>query len=50
MFGHHPQSPGGNITDLAASYYNKSQTDALLSSVTPEARTHQEAEITDLKG
>jgi hypothetical protein len=50
VFGHHPQSPGGNITDLAASYYNKSQTDALLSSVTPEARTHQEAEITDLKG
>ena len=39
-----------NITDLAASYYNKSQTDALLSSVTPEAHTHQETEITNLKG
>ncbi len=48
VFEHHSQSPGGNITDLAASYYNKSQTDALLSSVTPEAHTHQEAEITDL--
>ena len=49
VFGHHPQSPGGNITDLAASYYNKSQTDALLSDGLPtEAHTHQEAGITDL--
>ena len=38
-----------NITDLAASYYNKSQTDALLSDGLPtEAHTHQEAGITDL--
>ena len=39
-----------NITDINSEYYNKTQTDALLSTVqsTPAAHTHIESEITDL--
>ena len=39
-----------NISDINSEYYNRTQTDALLSSVksTPAAHTHTESEITDL--
>lgn len=37
-----------DISDINSAYYNKSQTDALLSNVQPSAHTHTESEITDL--
>lgn len=37
-----------NISDIGTSYYNKSQTDTLLSNVVPKPHTHVEADITNL--
>ena len=37
-----------DITDIGDSFYNKSETDVLLSSVVPQAHTHIESDITDL--
>ena len=37
-----------NITDIGSSFYNKSETDTLLSNVVPKPHTHVEADITNL--
>jgi hypothetical protein len=37
-----------DISDISSAYYNKTQTDVLLSNVQPSAHTHTESEITDL--
>ena len=37
-----------DISDIGTLFYNKSETDTLLSSVTPEAHSHVESDITDL--
>ena len=37
-----------NITDISSSFYNKSETDTLLSNVVPKPHTHVEADITNL--
>ena len=37
-----------NISDLNTKYYNKTQTDGLLSNIEPKVHTHNESEIIDL--